>query len=267
MTESVGKRTERSGDNEECNVDKDSTMHFFPAIDIRGGNCVRLYQGDYEQETTYGASPVNQAQVFAEAGATHLHVVDLDAARHGTNKNLASIEAICKQTSMFVQVGGGVRSLEQAQRLADAGVSRVVIGTAAQENPSLVRDVIEAGIAVAVGLDARNGSVATHGWTQDSGVQLFDAVRVFEESGIDAFIVTDIARDGTLEGPDLVGLTSLLDATAVPVIASGGVGTLKDLTALAACTSSKNSRLAGAIVGKALYEKTFTAQQALQVLR
>lgn len=227
-------------------------MDLYPAIDLRGGRCVRLHQGDYGRETVYGDDPVAQALAFAEAGAGWIHVVDLDAARSGVAENRDVVAAIARAVDVPVQTGGGVRSIEAAHALFAAGVERVVIGTAALKDPELVR-ALAVDHRVAVGLDAKSGEVATDGWLVGSGRSVLDVARSFADAGVDAFVVTDISRDGTLEGPDLVGLTEVLGATPVDVIASGGVGRMSDLDALAAIEVD-GRRLAGVIAGKAIYE-------------
>ena len=236
-------------------------MELYPAIDLLNGQAVRLYQGDYARETVYNSDPVAQAKVFADAGARWIHVVDLDAARTGSPLNREVIAAICDAVDVPIQTGGGVRSEEAADALFDAGVARVVLGTAALENPDLVR-ALAARHAVAVGLDARGREVAVRGWEEGSGKDLLDVARGFADAGVEALIVTEIGRDGTLEGPDLDGLGEVLEATELPVIASGGVGTLADIVALEALRSA-GQRLSGAIVGRALYEGAFTVQDAL----
>ena len=208
-------------------------MDLYPAIDLRGGRCVRLHQGDYAQETVYGDDPVAQAVAFAEAGAAWIHVVDLDAARSGQPENRDVVAAITDAVDVPVQTGGGVRSVASADALFSAGVERVVIGTAALTEPDLVR-TLATDYRVAVGLDAKSGEVATDGWLVGSGRSVLDVARSFTDAGVDAFVVTDISRDGTLVGPDLVGLAEVLAATPVDVIASGGVGAMAALGALAA---------------------------------
>jgi phosphoribosylformimino-5-aminoimidazole carboxamide ribotide isomerase len=240
-------------------------VRLYSAIDLRGGRCVRLYQGDYDAETVYGDDPVAQARAFEAEGAPWVHVVDLDAARTGEPVNRPVIGAICAALDVPVQVGGGIRDMAAARALFDAGASRVVIGTAALEDPDLVRRLAAAGRAVAVGLDARGDEVATHGWTERSGRTVGEVAAEFAGAGVAALVVTEIGRDGTLAGPDLDGLRRLLAVTDVPVIASGGVGTLDDLRALAAVTEGER-RFDGAIVGRALYEGAFTVAQALAVL-
>jgi phosphoribosylformimino-5-aminoimidazole carboxamide ribotide isomerase len=241
------------------------SLPLYPAIDLLGGRCVRLYQGDYARETVYGDDPVSQARAFAEAGAEWIHVVDLDAARTGDPVNRPVVGAIAAAVDVPVQTGGGVRSEADAAALFEAGVARVVLGTAAMERPELV-DALAAEHRVAVGLDVRGREVAIRGWEEGSGHDLFDAARRFEDAGVEAVIVTDISRDGTLEGPDVEGLSALLAGTSLEVIASGGVGDLDDLRTLAG-VSVEGRPLAGVIVGRALYEGRFTVEQALDALR
>lgn len=245
-------------------------MKLYPAIDLRDGRCVRLYQGDYDQQTTYSDDPVSQAKAFAAEGAEILHVVDLDAAKTGEPTNRPVIGAICRELDVPVQVGGGVRSVAAAEALFELGVDRVVIGTAAIENPSLVAELADAGRSVVVGLDARGDAVATHGWTTDSGQTVGQLADRFSSVGVTSLVVTEISRDGTLEGPDVDGLSKLLADTAIPVIASGGVGALSHLQTLAAVrvdAAGTPRRLAGAIVGRALYEGKFSVREALGSLK
>lgn len=242
-------------------------MELFPAIDLRGGRCVRLHQGDYGAETVYGDDPLALAAGFAGAGAEWIHMVDLDAARTGEPANRAAIAAVAASVDARVQAGGGVRDEAAAATLLGAGVARVVLGTAAMADPALVaRLACRHPGRIAVGLDARSGAVAVRGWTEGAGVDLLDAVHRFEGMGVAALVVTDIGRDGTLAGPDLDGLASVLAASRIDVVASGGVGSLDDLRALSAVRVD-GRRLAGAIVGKALYEGAFTVAEALATLR
>ncbi len=236
-------------------------MDLFPAIDLRGGKCVRLYQGDYGKETVYGDDPVSQARAFAAAGAPWVHVVDLDAARTGEPVNRPVIAAIAAAVDVPVQVGGGVRDDASAKALFDAGVARVVIGTAALEDPAFVHR-LAASHRVAVGLDAKGREVAVRGWIDGSGRDIADVAAGFAGAGVEALVVTQIARDGTLEGPDIEGLSEMLAASPIPVVASGGVGTLAHIGDLAALRVGDRS-LAGAIVGRALYEQKFTIEQAV----
>jgi phosphoribosylformimino-5-aminoimidazole carboxamide ribotide isomerase len=216
-----------------------SRAELYPAIDLRDGAVVRLLQGDYDQQTTYGDDPVAVAASFAEQGAPWIHVVDLDAARSGSPRNRSVVAA-------------------NAEALAEAGVARVVMGSAAVREPGLVADA-SALVPVAVGLDHRDGELAVHGWTEGSGVMLFDALGWFPTAA--AFVITDIGRDGMLAGPDTDGLRAAAAATTVPVIASGGVATLADVVALGEVPG-----IAGVITGKALYEGRFTVAQAVAAL-
>ena len=240
-------------------------MKLYPAIDIRGGNCVRLYQGDYDRETVYGDNPADQAAAFADEGAAWIHCVDLDAARSGDQQNLASIAAIAERVDVPLQVGGGVRTVEAAKRLWDAGVTRVVIGTAAVQNPELVRELAPQG-QIAVGLDAWGTDIAVAGWEERTGQDLFETVTSFADARVAAFVVTEIARDGTMEGPDLDGLSKVLATTVVPVIASGGVGTLEHPRLLVGLQAD-GRRLEGVIAGRAIYEQAFTVSQAVAALQ
>ena len=238
-------------------------MHLYPAIDLRGGRTVRLYQGDFSRETAYATDPVTVARSFVAAGAPWLHLVDLDAARTGTPENRPVIAAIAAAVggAIHIQAGGGVRDQASAEALLEAGVDRVVIGTAAVENPELVRDLATRH-QVAVGIDVRGRVAAVRGWVEGSGVDLFDLLARFEDCGVAAFVVTEIDRDGTFAGPDLDGLAAVLEATKVDVIASGGVGSAADLIALATLEVG-GRRLAGAIVGKALHDGRFTMEEAM----
>jgi len=238
-------------------------VDLYPAIDLRGGRVVRLYQGDFDQETVYGLDPVTVAEGYAAAGAAWIHVVDLDAARTGTPQNRPVIAAIAGAVGprVKVQASGGVRDHASAEELLACGVDRVVIGTAAVERPELVRE-LAGHHQIGVGIDIRGRDVAIRGWTEGSGVDLFDLLARIAGSGVAAVIVTDISRDATLAGGDVEGLATVLDATDIPVIASGGVGSLADLEALATLRAGGRA-LAGAIVGKALYEGNFTVREAI----
>jgi phosphoribosylformimino-5-aminoimidazole carboxamide ribotide isomerase len=234
-----------------------------PAIDLREGHCVRLRQGDFDAETVYDDDPVRVARTFEAAGAQWIHVVDLDAARTGTRTQLDQIRHIVRSVACKVEVGGGVRSADAALELLDAGVERVVIGTAAVERPALVEELChEYPGRIAVGLDARGNEVAIKGWVEGSNADLVTLAQRFEGVGLSALIVTEIGRDGTLDGPAFGQLGAVLAATGVPLIASGGVGTLDDLRALARLRSGDRG-LAGIIVGRALYEGRFDVAAAL----
>lgn len=233
------------------------TFRVYPAIDLRGGQVVRLQTGDYAAETVYGDDPLQTAALFAEQGASWIHVVDLDAARSGDPVNRPIIAAIAASLrgSCSVQSGGGVRTLDDAEELAGLGVRRVVMGSAAIRQPDLVGQVAQV-VEVAVGLDHRGGELATDGWTVASGRRLDDVIGLYGDAS--AFVVTDISRDGMLSGPDRDGLTSLAQQTPIAVIASGGVSSLEDIAELAAIGS-----LDGVIVGRALYEGRFSVAEAL----
>ena len=235
-------------------------VELFPAIDLRHGRVVRLAKGDFAAETVYGDDPAAVAASFAEAGATWIHVVDLDAARSGDPVNRSCVAAIVDAVigASQVQCGGGVRTLDDVEGLARLGVTRVVMGSAAIADPALV-DQAAAVLPVTVGLDHRDGELAVHGWSASSGVRLDDALGWFARAS--AFVITDIGRDGMLGGPDVPGLATAAASTAVPVIASGGVATLDDVAALAAIPG-----LGGIITGRAVYEGRFTIAEALAVL-
>jgi len=239
------------------------SFDLYPAIDLRDGKCVRLMQGDYARETVYGDDPVAQAELFADAGVPWIHVVDLDAARTGSPVNRPVVAAIAAAVDVPIQAGGGVRTLTAARALFDAGVARVVIGTAAVENPSLAESLASAGYRVAVGLDGRRGKIATHGWETETDHDVVQTANRFEGLGVEAVVVTEIGRDGTLEGPDIAGLTKVLQGTTLDVIASGGVGVVEHLGDLRAVQAGGRS-LAGVIVGRALYEGTIDLATALE---
>ena len=242
-------------------------MDLFPAIDLRDGRAVRLLRGEFWAETVYSEDPVAVARSYQEAGAGWIHVVDLDAARTGEPANLALVASIAAGVSCPVQAGGGVRSPEAAARLLDAGVARVVVGTVAVEDPGVVETLCRRYPGrVAAGLDARGSQLAVRGWTETSATDLTEAARRLEEMGVAALVVTEIGRDGTMAGPDLDQLAGVLEATTVDVVASGGVGTLDDLRSLAGLEPAPGRRLAGVIVGRALYEGRFSVEEALACL-
>ena len=226
----------------------------YPAIDLINGKCVRLYQGDYAKETIYGDDPISQALNFESDGAEWIHLVDLDAARTGSLENTSVIKNICEELSIPVQVGGGIRSSDTAKLLYDIGVERTVIGTAAVEDPELVTRIAEHDHRVAVGVDGKDGYVATRGWKVTTDLKVVDLLKRLETSGAEVGIVTEIKRDGTMEGSDLEGLTQILRNVDIPIVASGGLGSMKDLHDLAGLKVN-GSRLAGVITGRALYEK------------
>jgi phosphoribosylformimino-5-aminoimidazole carboxamide ribotide isomerase len=245
-------------------------VDLYPAIDLRGGRCVRLVEGDFRRETVYGDDPVAVASSFADSGARWIHVVDLDAARTGNPVNrdvVTRIAAAVSARGAQVQTGGGVRTVTDASALLSAGVARVVIGTAAVEDPEIVRQIADRWPGqVAVGLDHRNGEVRTRGWTEGGGKQVAELVPAVLAAGASVVIVTDISRDGRLAGPDVEGLSELLDATSAAVIASGGIRDLDDVTSLASVRAADGRTLVGAIAGTAIYEGKLDVEAAIALL-
>ncbi|MBI1275030.1 1-(5-phosphoribosyl)-5-[(5-phosphoribosylamino)methylideneamino]imidazole-4-carboxamide isomerase [bacterium] len=225
-------------------------MIIFPAIDLKDGQCVRLYQGDMNKATVFSSHPADQAETFAEAGSEWLHVVDLNGAFAGQSVNRVAVEAILQRIRMPVQLGGGIREMAHIESWLKAGISRVILGTVAVKNPSLVKEACKAFPGrIAVGIDARGGMVATEGWAETSDLSALELASRFEDAGVAAIIYTDIGRDGTLQGPNIEETVALADHTAIPVIASGGVGNMGHLEALAGHPS-----IHGVIVGRALYD-------------
>jgi phosphoribosylformimino-5-aminoimidazole carboxamide ribotide isomerase len=239
-------------------------VDLYPAIDLRGGKVVQLVQGDFDRERIHGDDPVAVAEQLVAAGAPWIHTVDLDAARTGEPVNRDLIAAIVAAVAVPVQAGGGVRSRAAARALADAGVARVVMGTAALEDPDLVA-TIAGEQPVALGLDVRGREVAVRGWAEGSGVDITDALRRLADAGASAVVVTQIEVEGLMGGADTQGLAGVLAATDLDVIASGGVGTLDDLLALDAVVAD-GRRLAGAIVGTAIYEGRVDVAEAVRAL-
>ncbi len=239
------------------------TLIVFPAIDLKSGQVVRLAEGDMDRATVYGDDPAAQALEFAEAGATHLHMVDLDGAFAGASVNSEAVEAVVKAFPGHVQLGGGIRTRESIERWFDLGVSRVVIGTAALKNPDLVKAAARdfpGGIVVAV--DARDGMVATEGWADVSDVSIFDMGRQFEDAGVAALLFTDVGRDGLLKGCNVQATVDLARAVDIPVIASGGVAGIADIHML---TIHAESGIEGVITGRALYDGRLDLATALAV--
>lgn len=236
----------------------------YPAIDMRGGKCVRLLQGDYNQETVYGESPFDMALQFAADGAEWIHMVDLDGAKNGKRVNdQFVIKAAQQLQEVKIQIGGGIRTEEDIAHYLEGGVDRVIIGSVAVSNPEFAIKMIKKyGGRIAVGIDAKNGYVATHGWLETSDIKAVELGKRFADAGAEAFIFTDIATDGMLTGPNIDAVGEMAEATGKTVIASGGVSSLSDLQAL-----STSKGVSGAIVGKALYEKRFTLKEALKVVK
>jgi phosphoribosylformimino-5-aminoimidazole carboxamide ribotide isomerase len=239
----------------------------YPAIDIRGGQAVRLLQGDYERETAYDADPVDAAKRWAEEGAEFLHVVDLDGAKAGEPRNLEAIHRIATAVECPIQVGGGLRSSKAVREVLDAGATRAVIGTAALRDPEFLQATIDAyADRIVVSVDTRDGKASLAGWTESSGVEATTAIADLTKRGVARFLCTAIEVDGTMEGPATDQLAEIASATSSQIIASGGVGDLTDLTALADLAQA-HQNLEGAIVGRALYEQRFTVAEAIAALR
>lgn len=224
-------------------------MIIFPAIDIRGGQCVRLKQGDFNQETVYSSNPSEMAKKWEEGGAEFIHVVDLDGAKDGEGKNLSVIEEIVKSVNVPVQLGGGIRTMEYIDKLIKAGVSRVILGTAVIEKEGFAEEAVEKyGDKIAVSLDAKNGYVATKGWTHTTDIKAIDVAKELEKIGVKTIIYTDIAKDGMLIGPNFDETGALNESVNIDIIASGGVGSVEDVKRLT------EMNVYGAIIGKALYD-------------
>ncbi len=239
-------------------------MDVIPAIDLLDGQCVRLHQGDYDQITRFSDDPVAQALAWQGQGAQRLHLVDLDGARTGLPINDAVVRQITAALSIPVQLGGGVRSAERAEALLDCGLDRVILGTVAVEHPELVRELAERHPGrIVVGIDAKDGRVATRGWIEASTVEASALASSFEGSAVAALITTDIATDGTLAGPNLEFLRTMAQASSIPVIASGGIGDLADLLSL---LSLAPLGVDGVIVGRALYDGRLDLAEALQAI-
>ena len=241
-----------------------TSIHVYPAIDMKGGKCVRLYQGDYEQETIYGDSPFDMAKKFADEGATWIHLVDLDGAKDGEKIHANEVIRIAKELPVHVQIGGGIRSKEDVSFYLTNGVTRVIIGSLAIAQPELVAQLLEefGGDRIVIGLDAKDGMVATHGWLETSSQSAIEVGQYFASKGAKHVIFTDIATDGTLQGPNLAANKELAVATGLSVIVSGGISSLEDLGEVAKL--AKNTTISGVITGKALYNNRFTLADALQ---
>jgi phosphoribosylformimino-5-aminoimidazole carboxamide ribotide isomerase len=238
-------------------------MILYPAIDLKDGQAVRLLRGAMDKATVFNDDPAAQAQSFVEAGCEWLHLVDLNGAFAGEPVNAAPVEAILKACKVPAQLGGGIRDMATIERWIDKGLARVILGTVAVENPALVREAARAFPGrVAVGIDARDGMVATKGWANETDVQVTDLARSFEDAGVAAIIYTDINRDGAMQGPNIEATAALARAVSIPVIASGGVSSLADLEALRDCGAGLN----GAISGRALYDGAIDLGEALALL-
>ena len=238
-------------------------MNLYPALDLKDGKAVRLLRGDMAKATIFSETPAEQAVAFAEAGCKWLHLVDLDGAFAGNPVNVAPIDAIISATNASIQLGGGIRNMDTIGRWLEKGITRVILGTAAVEKPGFVREAAKTFPGqIAVGIDARDGDAATRGWASSSGVKVIDVARRYENTGVAAIIYTDIKRDGAMKGPNVKATAELANAVSIPVIASGGVSSLKDVKALCRCEAP----LEGIISGRALYEGAFSLKEALKTI-
>jgi phosphoribosylformimino-5-aminoimidazole carboxamide ribotide isomerase len=236
-------------------------MEIIPAIDLRGGKCVRLYQGRYDQQTVFDEEPTAVALRWKSQGAKWLHVVDLDGAAVGEPRNMAVVEKIIRESGLLVELGGGIRQEAVAEELLNKGVSRVILGTSAIENPKLVEKLCQRfSAAIIAGLDARDGKVAIHGWQKDTAIDVLELSREMVELGVRRFIYTDIKRDGTLTEPNFDVVRELVSRLNVPVIASGGISRLEHLRRL------KELGVEGVIIGKALYTGDIDLEEAIAKL-
>ncbi|KAB2443404.1 1-(5-phosphoribosyl)-5-[(5-phosphoribosylamino)methylideneamino]imidazole-4-carboxamide isomerase [Bacillus luti] len=237
-------------------------MEIFPAIDLKEGRCVRLYQGEFSKETVMNEDPVAQATIFEKLGARRLHIVDLDGAIAGESLNFSVIEKICRAIRIPVQVGGGVRSLAAVEKLLLVGVDKVILGTAALYDKSFLEEAVRLyKEKIIVGIDAKNGFVATRGWLDVSEISYIDLAKQMEKLGVQTIVFTDISKDGTLAGPNFEQLKSLQNSVDIRLIASGGVATIQDVKKLNAMN------IYGVIIGKAFYEKTIDLEEVLQVTK
>jgi phosphoribosylformimino-5-aminoimidazole carboxamide ribotide isomerase len=233
----------------------------YPAIDLKAGKCVRLIQGDMDQATVFSASPADQAKAFQDMGFEFLHVVDLDGAFAGQSENRQSVSEILKTVSMPVQLGGGIRSREHVESWLEAGISRLILGTIAVRDPDFVKECARAYPGkIAVGIDARDGFVAVEGWAEVSDIDALDLARAFEDSGVAAIIVTDIGRDGLKTGVNVDLTAAMANTVSISVIASGGVRSVDDITALRA----SGAPVSGSILGRALYDGDIDPSAALE---
>lgn len=236
-------------------------MELFPAIDLRNGQAVRLYQGDYSQTTVYSSDPVSVAEDFKAQGARNLHLVDLDGAKDGTLGNFDTISAILKTGGLFAEVGGGIRDEERICRYLDLGVGRVILGTAAVQQPDFLREMVRKyDRQIAVGVDARDGRVATHGWLETTGMDSFAFCETLRDWGVSTVIYTDISRDGGLQGTNLDAYRRLTRISGLDIVASGGITSLTELTEL------EDMGAAGAILGKALYAGKLSLREAAALM-
>lgn len=240
-------------------------MNIYPAIDLRGGNCVRLVKGDFSRETIYSRDPGAMAREWAGAGASSIHVVDLDGALAGESRNLTAIRAIMEQGGIPIEVGGGIRNMSHIERLLAAGVHQVILGSAAVKNPQLVKDACRAYPGrIVVGIDAKNGDVAVEGWEASGHIQAEELAKKMADAGVERIIFTDIARDGMLSGVNVEATVAVAKASGLKVTASGGVASLEDLKIL---KKRETDGVEGCIIGKALYTGAIDLRQAVAIAK
>jgi phosphoribosylformimino-5-aminoimidazole carboxamide ribotide isomerase len=238
-------------------------MILFPAIDLKQGHCVRLYQGDMDKATVFGNSPSTQALMFAKEGAEWIHVVDLDGAFAGKPENVDAVRSIRASTKVNIQLGGGIRSLETIESWLSEGISRAILGTVAVKNPNMVIEACKKFPGkIAVGIDAKDGFVATEGWAEKSSLSVIELAKKFEDAGVACIIYTDISKDGAMQGADFEGTQELVQSVNIPVILSGGISSKDDLK-----KAKEINGLYGVISGRAIYEKAFTVKEAIEILR
>ncbi len=238
-------------------------MIIFPAIDLKNGQCVRLFKGDMNQATVFNDNPAAQAQEFENLGFKFLHIVDLDGAIAGESANEESVKSILKSVKIPTQLGGGIRSIAAIEKWLSLGLSRVILGTVAAKNPALVIEACKKFPGkIVVGIDAKNGFVATEGWVETSEIAVLELAKKFEDCGVEAIIYTDISRDGTLTGADFEGTKSLAENLKIPVIASGGISNLEDVLKI---KTLEKSGVIGAIVGRAIYDKKIAARDLVNL--
>lgn len=237
-------------------------MLIYPAIDLYGGKAVRLFKGDYAQMTIYNDNPVEVAEDFAQSGATHIHLVDLEGAKEGTTPNFDTVTAIKKATGLFCEIGGGIRSMETIEKYLSAGIDRVILGTAAVTEPGFVRQAVaKYGNKIAVGIDIKDGFVAIKGWTVKSEENAFDFCEKMQNIGVKTLICTDISKDGAMQGTNRALYRELSERFDMDIIASGGVSTMEDIAHLAGLD------IHGAIVGKAYYTGAIDLKKAIEVAK
>ena len=240
-------------------------MIIFPAIDIRGGKCVRLFKGDFQQETVFSDSPADMARKWQAQGAEYLHLVDLDGALAGSSQNLAAIEEILKVVDIPTELGGGIRSMEQIDQLLAMGITRVIFGSVAVKNPDLVREACtKYGERIVVGIDAKDGIVAVEGWGESGNIGVVELAKKMKDAGVKTIIYTDISRDGTLSGVNVEATIKLAQESGVKIVASGGVKSLEDIKAL---KKQEAVGIEGVIAGKSIYMGTLDLAAAIKIAK